>query len=76
MAVRKYVSKQQLSDEELKLLFRDVDTDGGGSIGPGEFEAFFFQGTLNKAQFFSSMWYALVLIITFDYIQPDTQYKC
>ena len=76
MAVRKYVSKQQLSDEELKLLFRDVDTDGGGSIGPGEFEAFFVQGTLNKAQFFSSMWYALVLSITLDYIQPGTQYKC
>lgn len=55
-AVRKYVSKEQLSDEELILLFRDVDDDGGGTIDAGEFEAFFFQGTLNQNQFFGSMW--------------------
>ena len=55
-AVRRYVTQDQMSDAELGMLFRDVDKDSGGSIGPDEFEEFFFAGVLNEGQFFASMW--------------------
>ena len=42
--------------EEFRASFDSFDKDGGGSIGPNEFEEFFFAGTLNEAQFFASMW--------------------